>query len=303
MHPEINSRIHMVGAPLDMGASLRGCRLGPDAIRLSRIKERLEAIGYEVTDLGNVQAENSMNQEHAQNGLNHLEQVVASNVALYEKVDGILREGAFPLILGGDHSIAMGSIKAILNHYDDLGVLWFDAHGDINTPDTSPTGNIHGMPVATLLGLGPEELLSIGAPGVHLKRENIVYIGSRDLDPGERKRMKELKIKTFTMHEVDSFGIKKVMEEALEYLLARTSHIHLSFDMDVLDPSIAPGTGTKVPGGMNYREGHLALEMLAQTGKLVSAEFVEVNPALDVENKTAQAAAALSGSLLGEWLI
>ncbi|MDO5037875.1 MAG: arginase [Tissierellia bacterium] len=304
MKPEINEKISLIGAPLDMAASLRGCRLGPDAIRLAGIKERLEAIGYQVKDRGNIPVVNSLDQDRAANNLNHAPKVVQANQDLYEITNQVMEEGDFPLILGGDHSVAIGSIKAILRHYPNLGVLWFDAHGDVNTDETTPSGNIHGMPVATLMGLGAQVLLDIGQEGDPLlKKENIVYIGSRDLDPGERSMIKKLGIKTYTMHDVDYRGISAVMEEALAYLLEKTDHLHLSFDMDVLDPEVAPGTGTKVPGGMAYREAHLALELLAQTGKLVSAEFVEVNPALDMENKTAKAAAALAGSLMGEWLI
>lgn len=303
MKPEINKNISIIGAPLDMAASLRGCRLGPDAIRLAGIVERLEAIGYEVTDLGNIQVQNTLAQDRAANNLNHLDLVVKANKDLYDLVSQVMDRGDFPLVLGGDHAIALGTINAVLDHHPDVGVLWFDAHGDINTDQTTPSGNIHGMPVASLMGLGAQDLLNIGSGQALLKKENIVYIGSRDLDPGERTMIKGQKIKTYTMHEVDYHGIKQVMEEALDYLLARTDKVHLSFDMDVLDPEVAPGTGTKVPGGMNYREANLAMELLAQTGRLVSAEFVEVNPALDIENKTAKAAAVLAGSVLGEWLI
>ncbi|MCD1147690.1 arginase [Peptoniphilus sp. KCTC 25270] len=303
MKPEINKNISIIGAPLDMGASLRGCRLGPDAIRLAGMVRRIEEIGYDVKDCGNVEVKNHLGMDRAPNNLNNLELVKKANMDLYEAVKTELKAEQFPLILGGDHSIAIGSIKAVLDKYPNLGVIWFDAHGDINTNDTSPTGNIHGMPVATLLGLGAEELLEIGQKESLLKKENIVYIGSRDLDGGERTMMKDLGIKVYTMHEVDYYGIKHVMEEAIEYLKDRCEHIHVSFDMDVLDPTVAPGTGTKVPGGMGYREAHLSLELVAKTEKLVSAEFVEVNPALDMENMTAKAAVALAGSLLGEWLI
>lgn len=303
MRPELNKNISLIGAPLDMAASLRGCRLGPDAIRLAGIVKRLEGIGYNVKDCGDIPVKNHLDKERAANNLNNLEIVKKANQDLYEKVKEEFAAGQFPIVLGGDHSIAMGSIKASLEHNPNLGVIWFDAHGDINTDKTSPSGNIHGMPVASLMGFGAEELLDIGKKEYLLKKENIVYIGSRDLDAGERKTMKDLGVKVYTMHEVDYYGIKVVMEEAIEYLKDKCDSIHVSFDMDVLDPEVAPGTGTKVPGGMGYREAHLSLELVAKTEKLVSAEFVEVNPALDLENKTAKAAVALAGSLMGEWLI
>ena len=303
MNPEKNPELAIIGCPLDMGASLRGSRLGPEAIRLAGLEKRLRNIGYQVTDYGDVEVKNTYIHERGKNNLNHLDLVKEANENLYDKVDQALDKKQFPLVLGGDHSIAIGSIKALLNHYEDLGVLWFDAHGDINTEMTSPSGNIHGMPVASLMGEGSPILRGIGQEKRFLNKGQIVYIGSRDLDLGERKIMKDLGVKVFTMHEVDAMGIRGVMEEALNYLGQTCSHIHVSFDMDVLDPEVAPGTGTKVPGGMDYREGHLCLESVAQTGKLVSCEFVEVNPILDHENKTAKAAVALAGSLLGEWLI
>lgn len=303
MKPEINKNISLIGVPLDMGASLRGCRLGPEAVRLAGIVKRLENIGYEVKDCGDIAIKNHLGNERAENNLNNLDIVKEANQALYSKIKEEMGQGNFPLVIGGDHSLAIGTIKASLEKHPNLGIIWFDAHGDINTDQTSPTGNIHGMPVATLMGLGAEELLEIGDRKVLLDSKNIVYIGSRDLDFGERDMLKEHGIKVYTMHEVDYYGVPKVMEEALSYLGERCQEIHVSFDMDVLDPEVAPGTGTKVPGGMAYREAHLCLELLARTEKLVSVEFVEVNPVLDHENRTAKAAVALSGSLMGEWLI
>lgn len=303
MKPEINPNLSLIGAPLDMGASMRGCRLGPDAIRLAGIVKRLSKIGYNVTDTGNIEIENHLGHERTPNNLNYLEIVKKANIDIYNKVDEEMSKGQFPVILGGDHAIAIGTIKAVLNHYPNVGVIWFDAHGDINTNETTPSGNIHGMPVATLMGLGAEELLDIGDPKTKLKRENIVYIGSRDLDEGERYMLKDLGIKVYTMHEVDYYGLPKIMDEAIAYLQETCDGIHVSFDMDVLDPTVAPGTGTTVPGGMGYREAHVALELLAKTEDVVSVEFVEVNPIIDDKNVTAEAAVALAGSLLGEWLI
>lgn len=302
MNPEINANLSIIGVPLDLGASKRGASLGPDAIRFAGLRKRLENIGYNVKDEGNIvfkTVETGMDSTHHKN----LETVVEANQVLAEKVDEVMKEGRFPVVIGGDHSLAMGTIKGVLRNVPNLGVIWFDAHGDINTGETSPSGNIHGMPVAALLGRGLKALTSIGGEEYKLKKENIVYVGSRDLDSGERSTLKELGIKTFTMHEVDLLGIRAVMEEAIKIASDGTDGVHVSFDMDVMDPAFAPGTGTIVPGGMEYREAHLSLELIAKEANLVSVEFVEVNPILDDMNKTAEAAVALAGSLLGEWLI
>lgn len=303
MKPTINSNISIIGVPLDLGAGTRGVNLGPDAIRYAGVEERLKNIGYNVEDMGDISVDRSSAVTEPNSNLKNLNVISNVNSLLSEKVSSVMSEGKFPLVLGGDHSIAIGTISGVLQHRKNLGVIWFDAHGDINTAQTSPSGNIHGMPVAVLLGLGDKELTKIGGENNFLKKENIVYIGSRDLDSEERKAMKEHGIKVFTMHEIDDMGIKKVMEEAIKIAGDNTDGIHVSFDMDALDPSIAPGTGTKVPGGMNYREGHYALELIAKSEKLVSAEFVEVNPLLDNANMTGKAASALIGSLMGEWLI
>ena len=303
MRPEINNRLSIIGVPIDLGAGTRGVNLGPDAIRYAGLEKRLVNIGYEIEDRGDIPVNRREAVTVEGSNLKHLNVVADVNRKLCEEVSAAMSEGNFPLVIGGDHSIAIGTISGVLQHKKNLGVIWFDAHGDINTPETSPSGNIHGMPVAVLLGMGDESLTSIGGKDSVLKKENIVYIGSRDLDSGERKAMKELGIKVFTMYEIDDMGIKKVMEEAIRIAGEGTDGSHVSFDLDVLDPEVAPGTGTKVPGGMGYREAHYALELIAKTEKLVSAEFVEVNPLLDHENMTAKATVALAGSLLGEWLI
>lgn len=303
MKPEVNSKIGIIGVPLDLGAGTRGVNLGPEAIRIAGIVKRLEAIGYQVDDRGNIPVDRREAITVEGSNLKNLNEIEKVNRLLCEEVFQVMGEGMIPVVLGGDHSIAIGTIFGVLRHKKNLGVIWFDAHGDINTPETSPSGNIHGMPVAVLLGIGHESLTSIGGEGPFLKRENIVYVGSRDLDAGERKAMKEQGIKVFTMYEIDDLGIKKVMEEAIKIAGDGTDGIHVSFDLDAMDPEVAPGTGTKVPGGMGYRETHYALEMIAKSEKLVSVEFVEVNPLLDTENSTAKATVALAGSLLGEWLI
>ena len=212
-------------------------------------------------------------------------------------------EGKFPLVLGGDQSVAIGTIGGVAQHKKNLGVIWFDARGDINTEETSPSGNVHGMPAAVCLGFGHERLTSIGGSFKKLQPDKLVYIGCRDLDGGERRVMKELGITVFTMHEIDRYGIIEVVERALKIAGENTDGIHVSFDVDSLDPAIIQGTGTRVPGGLTYREGNVALELIALSEKLVSAEFVEVNPLIDNNNATAKSAIALMGSLLGEWLI
>lgn len=303
MRPEINKNLSIISVPIDLGAGTRGVNLGPEAIKYAGLVKRLENIGYNVEDRCDIPVNKKAAITVEGSNLKNLNVVAEVNDNLCKEVSDAMSEGKFPLVIGGDHSIAIGTISGVLQHKKNLGVIWFDAHGDINTAQTSPSGNIHGMPIAVLLGMGDESLISIGGKDSVLKKENIVYIGSRDLDAGERTALKSLGIKVFTMHEIDDMGIKNVMAEAIKIAGEGTDGIHVSFDLDVLDPEVAPGTGTKVPGGMGYREAHYALELIARSEKLVSAEFVEVNPLLDHENMTAKATVALAGSLLGEWLI
>lgn len=295
--------ISIIGVPMDLGQSRRGVDMGPSAIRYAGGIERLEAIDKKVNDLGDITVE-SPNKEEAEDGSNlkNIHQVKKANENLAELVDAEIHKGQFPLIFGGDHSIAIGSIAGISNHYKDLGVIWYDAHGDLNTDNTSPSGNIHGMPLAVNLGLGDERLTSIAGKYPKVKPENIVIIGARDLDPGEKDLIHEKGMKVFTMHEIDRMGMPKVMEETLQYLRERTDGVHLSLDLDGLDPEEAPGVGTPVIGGLSYRESHLAMEMLHESKMITSAEFVEVNPILDDKNKTATVAVGLMGSLFGEKL-
>jgi len=205
--------------------------------------------------------------------------------------------------LGGDHSIAIGTLAGVAKHYENLGVIWYDAHGDLNTEDTSPSGNIHGMPLAVSIGIGHPDLINIHGFAPKVKPENIVIIGARSLDEGEKELIREKGIKVFTMHEIDRLGMTRVMEECIDYLRERTDGVHLSLDLDGVDPADAPGVGTPVIGGISYRESHLAMEMLAESNLITSAEFVEVNPILDERNKTAIVAVALMGSLFGEKLL
>lgn len=302
MNPSINSKLSIIGVSIDLGAGTPGVSLGPSAIRYAGVIEKLTKIGYEVKDEGDILANKPISPITDGLNLKNLDEVTRVNTELCSKVHSVMTEGRFPLILGGDHSIAIGSIAGVLQHKKNLGVIWFDAHGDINTEETSPSGNIHGMPVAVSLGLGHERLISIGGKENKLQKNKIVFIGCRDLDTGEKKFLKELGITVFTMHEIDRLGMTEVISRAIDIAGDGTDGIHVSFDLDSMDPIYAPGTGTRVPGGLTYRESNLALEMIALSKKLVSAEFVEVNPIIDNNNQTAKTAVALMGSLLGEWL-
>lgn len=303
MKPSINSRLSLIGVAIDLGAGTPGVSLGPSAIRYAGVVERLQNIGYDVKDEGDIVAIKPASPIVAGTNLKNLDEVARVNTELCHRVDTAMATGRFPLVLGGDHSIAIGTIAGVLQHKKNLGVIWFDAHGDINTAETSPSGNIHGMPVAVSLGLGHERLTSIGGSDKKLNTKNIVFVGCRDLDFGERKILKELGITVFTMHEIDRLGMTEVMNRAIAIASEGTDGIHVSFDLDSMDPIFVQGTGTRVPGGLTYRESHLALELIALSEKVVSAEFVEVNPIIDVKNETAKTAVALIGSLMGEWLI
>lgn len=303
MKPSINSKLTIIGVAIDLGAGTPGVSLGPAAIRYAGVRERLENIGYDVDDLGDIVAIKPASPIIEGTNLKNLDEVTRVNTELCHRVDQVMKDGRFPLVLGGDHSIAIGTIAGILQNKANLGVIWFDAHGDINTAETSPSGNIHGMPVAVSLGLGHERLTAIGGTDKKLNTKNIVFIGCRDLDQGERKMLKELGITVFTMHEIDKLGMPEVIDRAIKIASDGTDGIHVSFDLDSMDPLFVQGTGTRVPGGLTYRESHLALEMIALTEKVISAEFVEVNPIIDHHNETAKTAVALIGSLMGEWLI
>ena len=286
---------------MDLGQSRRGVDMGPSAIRYAGIVERLESIGYSIEDYGDITIGRSerLNDE----ALKNLQAVAAASATLYDVIKGEVEKGRFPLVLGGDHSIAIGTLAGVSKPYKNLGVIWYDAHGDLNTSDTSPSGNIHGMPLAVSLGYGHQRLTSIGGYQPKVKPENVIIIGARSLDAGEREFIKEKGIKVYTMHEIDRLGMTQVMTETIQYLKENTDGVHLSLDLDGLDPDYAPGVGTPVVGGISFRESHLAMEMLAESGLITSAEFVEVNPILDIQNKTANVAVDLVGSLFGEKLL
>jgi len=302
MNPIINNHISIIGVPLDLGADRRGVDMGPSAIRHAGLRERLEAFGYEIDDKGDIMVNRPDVCQVDGESLKYLDEIARVNSELCHRVNEEMGKGYFPLVLGGDHSIAIGTMAGVLQHKKKLGVLWFDAHGDINTPETSPSGNIHGMSVAVSLGSGPERLMAIGGSQSKLNPAKIVMIGIRDLDPGEKALLKKLDVAVYTMHEIDVMGMAKVIEEAIRIVSDGTDGIHVSFDMDVMDPLHAPGVGTPVVGGLTYRESHLAMELISAANIVTSAEFAEVNTVLDNKNQTAKLAVALIGSLLGERL-
>jgi arginase len=296
-------KLSIIGMPMDLGQMRRGVDMGPSAIRYAGINERLKPLFDEVHDLGDIPIGRPEVAVDKESNLRNLDLVAEKSTLLAEKVDEVIQSGSFPLVLGGDHSIAIGTLAGVSKHYQNLGVIWYDAHGDLNTAETSPSGNIHGMPLAASLGLGHPMLTEIGGYTPKVKPENIVIIGARALDEGEKDLIKEIGLKVYTMHEIDRLGMAKVMEETISYLKERTDGVHLSLDLDGLDPNDAPGVGTPVIGGISYRESHLAMEMLEEAQIITSAEFVEVNPILDDKNKTATIAVGLMGSLFGEKLL
>ena len=303
----LKQQISMIGVPMDLGQLRRGVDMGPSAIRCAGVNERLECLCQDIEDLGDMtigqREDEKEGGEPASEELRNLKAITKASAKLAETVDKIVASGAFPLVLGGDHSIAIGTLAGLVKHYQNLGVIWYDAHADLNTKETSPSGNIHGMPLAISLGIGHEGLTGIYGKETKIKAENIVIIGARSLDDGEKELIRDKGIKVYTMHEIDRLGMTRVMEETIDYLRGRTDGVHLSLDLDALDPNDAPGVGTPVAGGISYRESHLAMEMLEESKLITSAEFVEVNPILDEKNRTAEAAVALMGSLFGEKLL
>ena len=299
MHP---LPISLIGAPTDIGAGARGASMGPEALRVAGLQPVLESHGLQVVDRGNLSGPPNPWLPPV-DGHRHLAEVVAWNTALHAAVYAELRQGRMPIVLGGDHCLAMGSISAVARHCRESGktlrVLWLDAHADFNTAALTPSGNIHGMPVACLCGHGPAELTGIGGHTPAIAADVVRQIGIRSVDPGEKRFVHEVGLEVFDMRYIDETGMRHTMEQALMGLDENT-HLHVSFDVDFLDPEIAPGVGTTVPGGPTYREAQLCMEMIADTGRLASLDVVELNPALDVRNKTAQLAVDLIESLFGK---
>ena len=296
------SPVSLIGVPTDVGAGHRGAGLGPDALRIAGLGDALTARGVEVRDLGNLAGPRNPWTAPVQ-GYRHLDEVVAWNRALMEATYAELQAGRMPIMLGGDHCLGIGSITAVARwcreQGKDLRVLWLDAHSDFNTHDVTPSGNIHGMPVACLCGLGPDALTRLGGDAPAVQPSEIRQIGIRSVDPGEKRLIKEHALDVYDMRYIDEVGMKRAMEEALAGMDSDT-HLHVSFDVDFLDPSIAPGVGTLVPGGPNYREAQLVMEMIADSGRMGSLDIMELNPVLDTRNATALLAVDLVESLFGK---
>lgn len=292
--------IRIIGVPIDLGQSQRGVDMGPSAIRYAGLSVRLKALGYRLVDDGNllVPVRDSLPCEQCDEFREAISGVCR---AAYDAAAEAVGRGDIPLFLGGDHSLAIGTVGGVTSR-EAAGVIWIDAHGDANLPATSPTGNVHGMPVATLLGQGHPELVDIGRPGAKLHGRDLVMIGIRELDPGERRWLKDSGVRIYTMRDLDEKGVAAVMREALAHL-AHRRRLHVSLDMDSLDPDVAPGVGTPSPGGLSYREAQLLMEIVADSGRLVSADVVELNPILDHRNHTGTVAVELLESLFGKSIL
>ncbi|MBC8145945.1 MAG: arginase [bacterium] len=299
--------IHLIGFPMDLGADRRGVDMGPSALRIADIEGKLKALGYKVEDHGDIDVREPEVLKILDPRLKYLPEITDSCERLARRVRTSLRGGDFPIVLGGDHSMAIGTIAGVAGYCRDqgkrLGVIWVDAHSDINTSMTSPSGNIHGMPVAAAIGIGAPELARVGGDYQKLDPRNIVMIGLRSVDAGERAVIRETGIRAYTMTDIDRLGMHNVINESLDYLAENVDHIHVSFDLDSVDPSIAMGVGTPVPGGLTYREAHLVMETIAERGALGSLEVAEVNPILDTLNNSALFAAELVASAMGKRIL
>ncbi len=301
---DVQKKATIIGVLMDLGADRRGVDMGPSAIRVAGLNERLATLGFEVTDAGNIPVRNPEMLPITDGNAKYLPEIAVACQKLADQVEAALEAGSTPIVLGGDHSIAIGSVGGLsaFHHKRDkrVGVIWFDAHGDMNTPDTSPSGNIHGMPFAAILGKGAKELTEISGFAPKVYPEDCVLIGARSVDPDEAVALKASGIRVVTMRELDERGMSAVMDEAMWLASRRTAGFHVTMDMDFVDPDFAPGVGTPVPGGPTYRESHLAMEKVADSGKMLSFELTEVNPVLDVSNKTAELGVQLILSAFGK---
>lgn len=307
----VPKRIRLLGVPLDLGQSRRGVDMGPSAVRVAGLEARLEALGHVVEDGGNVTVALAEQKKEGDPRAKYLKEITATCTKHAETVFKTLEAGKFPLVLGGDHSVAAGTVAGVAEFFrqqrriqeQKIGLIWIDAHADINTPDTSPSGNVHGMPLAAILGLGPPELANIYNFSPKVQPENCVLVGVRDIDAREKENIKETGIEVYTMRDIDERGMRTVIEEALRVAGRGTAGYHVSLDMDWIDPEDAPGVGTPVRGGASYREGHLAMEIIADHGRMVSFEIVEVNPVIDEHNRTADLAVELALSAFGKKIL
>lgn len=301
------STIAILGVPMDLGSGRRGVDMGPSAIRVAGIQAKLQELGYKVEDCGNVAVQLPENSREGSKRARYLLEIAATCARLRDQVSKIASQKKFPVVLGGDHSIGAGTVAGMASHLarqkSKLGLIWIDAHADMNTPSTSPSGNVHGMPLASILGMGPKELTGLAGITPMVDPANTVLVGIRDVDIHERPQVKRSGMRAFTMRDIDERGMRTVMREAIAHASLGTGGFHLSFDMDALDPSEAPGVGTPVRGGISYREAHLAMELACDSGSLLSLEIVEVNPVIDEHNRTALLAVELVTSALGKRIL
>jgi len=301
------SHIAVIGAPMDLGAGRRGVDMGPSALRIARLHDRLVELGYLVEDMGNVSVEQRESLPTGPSNARYLPQIAHTCARLAEMVEGAAARERVPVVLGGDHSIAVGTIAGMARHYarqqQKLGVIWIDAHADMNTPESSPSGNVHGMPLACCIGSGPSELTQLAGFVPMVRPENVAIVGLRSVDEMERLNVRGTGVHAFTMRDIDERGMRTVVQQAIHAASAGTAGFHVSYDMDSVDPMEAPGVGTPVAGGLTYREAHLAMELIGDSGRMTSVEVVEVNPVMDVANRTALLAVELIMSALGKRIL
>jgi arginase len=303
----MSKSIEIYGAPMDLGVNLRGVDMGPTALRIAGIEEAITQLGFVLTVNDDVKISSRVSLPEDASNAKYLQAITEVCQRLHDLAKQAKEKGAIPLFLGGDHSIAIGTVAGVASHYrnrsERIGLIWFDAHTDMNVPESSPSGNIHGMPLASILGIGPEELTSIGGWKGKVRPENVFVIGARDVDETEKAIVQESGITVFSMKEVDALGMRECTRRAIEGASRGTAGIHLSFDIDGLDPEVAPGVGTPVRGGINFREAHLFMELIADSGLMVAMDVVELNPIRDLKNSTAEAVVHLVQSAFGRRIL
>lgn len=295
--------VRIIGVPMDLGANRRGTDMGPSAVRAAELAQTLEELEHGVEDDGNVFAHEPETRADTEEGSRFVDEIVRTCEALARRVRRARAEDEIPLVVGGDHSLAMGTAAGLSAEDERIGVLWIDAHADFNTPDTSPSGNVHGMPLASIVGRGDPRLCEVGGTAPKVREEDVAIVGARSVDGEEAKSLRSSDVSVFTMRDVDERGMRSVMEEALEATLRDADGLHVSLDMDVVDPEIAPGVGTPVKGGVSFREAHLAMELVNDSGAMRSMDVVEVNPILDEANRTADLAVGLAASAFGKQIL
>ena len=300
-------KIRIIGVPMDLGQSRRGVDMGPSALRVAGLQSRIKQLNFSVEDIGNIPVRQAEEQPYGEKRAKYLNEIAGTCKDLAEIVQRTLEEGCLPLVLGGDHSTAVGTVSGVATHFrkqeKHIGLLWLDAHGDMNTPESSPSGNIHGMPLAAIIGYGSPELVELMGFKPKVEARNVAVVGARDLDAKERRIVKESGIHVFTMRDIDERGMRDVMAEALRFVTDDTDGVAVSLDLDFVDPEDAPGVGTPVRGGVTYREAHLAMEMIADSESMASLEVVEINPVIDEHNKTAMLGVELVLSGLGKKIL